>query len=58
MQGTGSSIGAMSEDVAMQIWPTIYDGITWSDIGEVAIATSEHVELLVGETGKFCVILL
>jgi hypothetical protein len=37
----------MSEDVAMQIWPTIYYAIAWSEVGEIAIATSEHVELLV-----------
>lgn len=37
----------MSEDTAIPIWPTIYDGIAWSEVGDIAIATSEHVELLV-----------
>ncbi|QDS71860.1 hypothetical protein FKW77_010011 [Venturia effusa] len=37
----------MSEETAIPIWPTIYDGIAWSDIGEIAIATSEHVEILI-----------
>lgn len=46
--GAGAGSGTVSEDVAMQIWPTVYDAIAWSEIGEIAIATSEHVELLVG----------
>ncbi|TLD18349.1 hypothetical protein E2P81_ATG12144 [Venturia nashicola] len=37
----------MSEDTGLSIWPTIYDGIAWSDMGDIAIATSEHVELLI-----------
>ncbi|KAE9985451.1 hypothetical protein EG328_007443 [Venturia inaequalis] len=37
----------MSEETALSIWPTLCDGIAWSEIGEMAIATSEHVELLI-----------
>lgn len=47
MQGPIPNPSTMCEEMAMPIWPTVYDGIAWSEVGDIAIATSEHVELLV-----------
>jgi len=47
MEDVASNSCSISEDEVMSLWPSIVDGLTWSEGSEIAIAAREHVLLLV-----------